>query len=99
MVTAICCIKPEFRVNSDVYYAYGMNIFEELYQTFFSLFKEITFWFDEFSLAPRKRPEIRFIYESMQIRLTNTEFLFLIRSSNRKLTIETQVVSIFFSFF
>ena len=43
MVTAICCIKPEFRVNSDGYYAYGMNIFEELYQTFFSLFKEITF--------------------------------------------------------
>ena len=43
MVTTICCIKPELRANSDVHYAYGMNIFEELYRNFFSFFKEITF--------------------------------------------------------
>ena len=43
--------------------------------------------------------EITFWYESIQIRLTNMELLFLMSFSNCKLTIEAQVVLIFLPWF
>ena len=61
-------------------------------------FRKMIFWFDEFCLDLRKRSEIRFQYESLQIRLTNMEFLFLITPQIAEWQFETQVVSIFFFF-
>ena len=57
--TTLCPKKPEFRVTSDFHDAWN-KYSQRALLNHFSLLREMIFLFDEFSLDPQKKSEIRF---------------------------------------